>query len=393
MTQAVDVFDERVLVLTPTGSDGADAHELLTRAGLCCRVCNDLVDVCTEISRGAAAVIVAEEALSWSEIPAFANFLDDQPRWSDLQVFLLTSHTQLRPVSTGLIERLGRSMTVTLLERPFRTHTLLSMLALALRSRRRQYEVRDLLEELGRSNAELEQRVSERTAQLKSSIESLEAFGHSLAHDLRAPLRTIRSYMNVLEHDYRTALNGEGTEILARVSTAAARMDALINDLLTLARISKEEVPLLPVSAGRVLADALMTLDGEVKRTGAQVEVEPMQQMVRGNPVLLRQVLENFLTNAMKYTKKGEPPHLRILEQRSAELVRVMVKDYGIGIAPEHRQRIFDAFTRLHTNGYAGTGIGLAIAKAAAQRMGGTVGVSSDDSPGVCFWVELAATN
>jgi signal transduction histidine kinase len=393
MTQAVDVFDERVLILTPTGTDAVDARERLSAAGFCCRVCRDLVDACTEMRRGAAAVLIAEEALVRSEISAFSDCLAEQPGWSDLQVILLTSQNRLRAISTDLIESLGQTATVTLLERPFRSGTLVSMLHAALHSRRRQYEVRDLLEQLGRSNAELENRVSERTAQLRHSVQSLEMFGHTLAHDLRAPLRAIRSYLSVLEEDYGRALNGEGSQIIARVNTAAERMDTLINDLLTLSRISHEDVPMLPVSPGRIMADAVITLGEEIKRTAARVEQEPMDKMVLGNPVLLRQLFENYLTNALKYTKHGVPPHIRISEERLGDRVRVTVKDHGIGIPPEFRQRIFQAFTRLHTNGYTGTGVGLAIVKAAAQRMGGTVGVSSDDSPGVSFWVELAAAH
>lgn len=390
MEPVLDVFDERILILTPTGSDATDARDLLVRTGFCCRVCNDLVELCSEIGRGAAAVLVAEEALLRSEIPTLAACLADQPRWSDLQLFLLTGQTLLRAESTHLIESLGRAGTITLLERPFRTNTLLSMLEMALRARRRQYEVRDLLDELARTNGDLERRVTERTAQLSSSIRSLETFGHSLAHDLRAPLRAIRGYMNVLEQDYQGALNGEGTRIVHRVNAAACRMDALVNDLLTLSRIAKEDVPLLPVRAGRIMADALVTMEEEINRTGAVIDVQLMRQMVHANPVLLRQVFENLLSNALKYTAPGVPPQVIISEQARDSRLRVSIKDHGIGIPPEQRQRIFEPFTRLHSQGYAGTGIGLAIVQAAIHQMGGAVGVSSDDTPGVCFWIELA---
>jgi signal transduction histidine kinase len=301
----------------------------------------------------------------------------------------LTGRGHLTTHTNQLFELFADRGNITLLERPFRINTLLSILRTALRSRNRQYEVRALLEQVQRSNAELEQRVAERTAQLKSSVKSLESFCHSLAHDLRAPLRAIRSFMNVIEGDYGEKLDDEGRRLLHRVSAAGERMDTLINDLLTLSRVSQADVPLGVVDVSRITVQAVEDLREEIQNTRAEIKLEPLEGKVRANPVILRQVMENFLSNALKYTRKNEAPCVHVWSEKQNNRVRICVKDHGIGVAAPHQQRIFELFQRLHGTEYPGTGVGLAIARAGAERMLGQVGVISDNDSGSCFWIEL----
>jgi light-regulated signal transduction histidine kinase (bacteriophytochrome) len=205
----------------------------------------------------------------------------------------MTGRDHLTSDTNRLFELFEDCGNITLLERPFRINTLLSTLRMALRSRRRQYEVRDLLEEVQRSNSELERRVAERTAQLNSSVKSLESFCHSLAHDLRAPLRTIRSFINLLESDHGDRLDNEGRRILQRVSASGERMDTLINDLLTLSRVSQADVPLGVVDVARVTAQAVEDLREEIQKTSAEIKFEPLEGKVRANPVILRPAIRN----------------------------------------------------------------------------------------------------
>jgi signal transduction histidine kinase len=334
-------------------------------------------------------LLIAEESLSRNHLPDFVACVKGQPPWSDVPIILLTGRGHLTSDTNRLLELFEVRGNVTLLERPFRINTLLSILRMTLRSRQRQYEVRDLLEEVHRSNAELERRVAERTAQLNTSVKSLESFCHSLAHDLRAPLRAIRSFMNVFESDYGGRLDDEGRRVLRRVSAAGERMDTLINDLLTLSRVSQAEIPLVVVDVARVTAEAIDDLREEIQKTGAEIEARPLDGKVRANPIILRQVIENFLSNALKYTRKDEKPRVRIWSEMKDGCVRISVKDWGIGILPQYYDRIFQLFQRLHGAEYPGTGVGLAIAKVGAERMLGNVGVSSDDGSGSCFWIEL----
>lgn len=386
-----DALEERLLLLTPTGTDSTSAHEVLTRSGFLVTPCTDMAHACHEIYRGCAALLIAEESLGRDNISGLADRIRSQPPWSDLPIILLTGRSHLTQHTSELFELFQDRGNITLLERPFRINTLLSTLRMALRSRRRQYEVRGLLEQVQRANIELEGRVAERTAQLNSSVKSLESFCYSLSHDLRAPLRAIRSFMNVIEQDYGGRLDDEGRQLLSRVRVAGERMDALINDLLTLSRVTQSDVPLGPVDVPRVIALAVEDMRDEIEKTRAEVRLEPLEGKVRANPVILRQVLENFLSNAFKYTRKNEPPRIHIWSERQDNRIRISVKDHGIGVAPEHHSRIFDLFRRLHSSEYPGTGVGLAIAKAGAERMLGEIGVCSENGTGSCFWIELQA--
>jgi signal transduction histidine kinase len=387
----VDVLEERLLLLTPTGNDSADAYKVLTRAGFCVTECKSVAGLCGEIERGAGALLLAEEALARGELPHLVERIKSQSAWSDLPIILLTGRGQLTTDTNRLFEEFEGSGNITLLERPFRMNTLLSTVRMALRGRRRQYQVRELLEEVQYANAQLERRVAERTAQLNSSVKSLEAFCHSLSHDLRAPLRAIRGFMTVLESDYAAHLDEGGHKILQRVGAAAIRMDALINDLLALSRVSQGDVPLGVVNVGRVFGEAMNGLNEEVTRSGAEIKTEPLEEKVRANPVILRQVFENFLSNALKYTKRGQPPRLHVSSEKKEGRVRVSVTDEGIGISPQFHYRVFELFQRLHNSEYPGTGVGLAIAKVGAERMCGNVGVISELGEGSCFWIELEA--
>lgn len=389
--RASDVLEERLLLLAPTGSDSADASMVLRRAGFPVTVCRNLDEMCDESRRGAAALLIAEESLLRDQLPAFVGCMNAQAKWSDLPIILMTGHGQLTADSNRLFEMFGEHGNISLLERPFRRNTLLSTLRMALRARHRQYQVRDLLEDIQHANAELEQRVADRTAQLNSSVKSLETFCHSLAHDLRAPLRAIRSFMNVFEGEYGPKLGEDGHALLSRVKNAAARMDSLINDLLTLSRMSQAEMPLFAVSVERSVAEAMTDLRDDITRTEAEIKTESLQEKVRANPVILRQVFENFLSNSLKYVKKGERPRVHIWSERKDRRIRVLIRDEGIGIAPQYHYKVFEVFQRLHNSEYPGTGVGLAIAKVGAERMAGSVGVESEVGGGSCFWVELNA--
>lgn len=386
-----DRIEERLLLLAPTANDVQEAHSVLTRAGFAVRACRDLAAVCDELGRGAGAVIIAEEAIDPRDIATFVEQVKTQPPWSDVPIVVITGHGQLSRDTNRLFELFEQGANVSLLERPFRINTLLSLLRTALRSRRRQYEVRDLLEQVQEANAELEQRVAHRTAQLNSSVKSLESFCYSLSHDLRAPLRAIRTFTKVIENDYEEGLQEEVRGLLRRVSAAGERMDTLINDLLSLSIVSQSEVPLITVNVDRVTNDAVETLRSEITKTGARVEIPALQGKVHANPVILRQVIENFLSNALKYTKEGEPPFVRIHSEVNQDRIRILVEDRGIGIPHQYQERIFGLFQRLHGAAYPGTGVGLAIAKVGAQRMLGDVGVISENGAGSTFWVELPA--
>jgi PAS domain S-box-containing protein len=251
----------------------------------------------------------------------------------------------------------------------------------------------ELRQELERRAEELERRVEERTAELRSLNEELEAFAAAASHDLRAPLRAIVGFARALEEDHAQALGEGGREHLGRILRAAERMDVLITDVLAYSRMARAELALEPVPLERAVEEALDTLDAEIRRTGAHVEVARPLPRVMAHAATLARVLTNLLSNALTFTKPGTRPSVRIVATQANGWVRFSVSDEGIGIAPEHLERIFRPFERLHgAETYPGTGFGLAIVRRAVERMGGRCGAESELGRGSTFWLELPAS-
>lgn len=246
-------------------------------------------------------------------------------------------------------------------------------------------------EELRTYATDLEKRVADRTNELQESNHSLESFCYTIAHDLRAPLRSIQGFSTALCSDYAEQLGGEAEFFLQRIQGAAVRMDVLIRDLLAWGRLSHSNLILEPIPVDDVLQNALQQLGSEIEERRAEVKVDAPLGSVIASGVILEQILMNLLTNALKYVKPDESPRIRIWTEKVGEnRLRLLIEDNGIGIEPQHHQRIFQVFERLESaRDYTGTGIGLAIVSKAADRLGGRVGLTSDPKKGSCFWIDL----
>lgn len=239
-------------------------------------------------------------------------------------------------------------------------------------------------------NQELEVRVQRRTAALQESKEQMEAFSYTVAHDLRAPLRAMQGFAHALKDDYQDKLNPEAVEYLIRIMRSAERMDALIQDLLEYSRLSGSELTFRPVSVAEVVQNVLERRAEEIQRAGAEVMVNLEHGFVKAHPATLETAIENLVANALKFSRSGVPPVIKVRAIDQGEFVQISVQDNGIGIAQEHHSRIFRVFERLHgEQSFPGTGIGLAIVKKAVERMGGRVGLASAPNEGSLFWIEL----
>jgi signal transduction histidine kinase/CHASE3 domain sensor protein len=238
--------------------------------------------------------------------------------------------------------------------------------------------------------AELEQRVIDRTARLQTANEELEAFSYTVAHDLRAPLRGIEGYATALIEDYGEKLDAIAQDYTQQIMASIQRMNRLVQDLLAYSHLSREEMKLSPVSLTQVIAEAQAQLKSELKERHADITVVEPLPKVMGHPSTLVQVVVNLLSNAAKFAPVGIQPRIRIWAEEKNPWVRLWVEDNGIGIEPQYREQIFGVFERLHAREtYPGTGIGLAIVRKGAERLGGRAGVESTPGQGSQFWVEL----
>ncbi len=238
-------------------------------------------------------------------------------------------------------------------------------------------------------NSQLKQRVQE----LTDINSELEAFSYSISHDLRAPLRSMQGFADALLEEQGERLDDVGREYARRVVNSAKYMDALLNDLLDYSKLSRAELEREPVDLRKEMAELVDQLENDVRKKNAQIELELGSETVSAHPGTLRQILANLVCNALKFVHPERPPVVRIRSEPRNGAVRIWVEDNGIGIAPEHCDRIFRLFERLHTaQSYPGTGIGLALVRKGAERMSGCAGVDSELERGSRFWVELPAT-
>jgi signal transduction histidine kinase len=383
---------QRVLVLLPNSKDSERTVSGLSADNFQCVACSDLSSLCSEIKSGAGVALLTEEAILGDRDQCLLGALRDEPSWSNFPLIVLAQ-------SGRNAARLpaAQMLNVTLVERPMRFVTLRSVVDAALRHRRHQYQIRDTLLQLTRArqdlecaNQDLEQRVRDRTQKLQETVSELEAFSYSVSHDLRAPLRTMEGYACALVNDYGDKLDPKAKIFLSKISDAAARLDLLVQDVLAYSRVAKGEIHLQDVSLGRLMQDAVDAYP-QFRETGSITIQEPLPT-VHAHPAYLMQCISNLLGNALKFVRPGVRPVVWIHaeEELNTKTVKVWFEDNGIGIAPEHFEQIFQIFGRVHSSKqFEGTGIGLAIVRKAVERMGGSLGLTSELGKGSRFWLSL----
>ena len=233
----------------------------------------------------------------------------------------------------------------------------------------------------------LERVVLERTAQLREKVEELEAFSHSISHDMRQPLRAMQGYAQILLDDYSENLAEEPKLFLHQIKSAAERLDHLIKDVLTYSSATRGESKLCSIVLSKIVREVV---DNYPNLRGAIIEIDSSMGPVLGFEVALTQSISNLLANAVKFVPFGKAPRIKIWSESREGCIRLWIQDNGIGIAAKDQKRIFEIFSRVHSNEiYEGTGIGLSIVAKSVEKMGGRLGVESEPGKGSRFWIEL----
>ena len=234
-----------------------------------------------------------------------------------------------------------------------------------------------------------QERLEEFARRLQVSNQELQQFATVASHDLQEPLRKIQTFADRLQSKCGAALGDQGRDYLARMQNAATRMRKLINDLLSISRVTTTGQAFVPVDLVKATHEVVADLEGLIQQVGGRVEVGSMPS-IEADPLQIRQLVQNLIGNGLKFHRPGTPPVVTVSGHQVNHQVQIFVQDNGIGFAPTYRERIFELFQRLHgRDDYEGTGIGLAICRKIAERHGGTITANGSPGEGATFIVTL----
>ena len=378
MTHAAPANDYRVLILPPTRRDGEVTCEVLDRAGLACLVCNDPAALAREIRGGSGAVILTD-ALNADGASLILEALRDQPAWSDTPIILLSRASR----ENTLLPRLVAELTsITILDRPTSSRTLVSSLQAAVRGRRRQYQLRDHLSALEQAEDAL--RIADHRK---------DEFLAMLAHELRNPLAPIRTASELLARTLPPESRAHGAvNIVKRQVTHLTRM---VDDLLDVSRITQGRIQLQrqPLEVGDMLAQAVESVEPLIREKRHRINriAAPQPLYVDADSARLVQCVTNLLINAVKYTDSGG--NITTEVRLDAGCAVISVADDGIGISTDLLPRVFDLFVQSERSldrSEGGLGIGLSVVRRLVEMQDGSVTArSAGPGRGATFEIRL----
>jgi light-regulated signal transduction histidine kinase (bacteriophytochrome) len=243
--------------------------------------------------------------------------------------------------------------------------------------------------EVRRANADLERHVAERTRQLEAANRELEAFAYAVSHDLRAPLRSMSGFSQILQENAPPGLDEKSRHYLQRIHDASQRMSSLIDDLLNLSRIGRSELTARPISLSQIAAEAAAAIRERHPTREVQLEITPGME-VSADPRLLRIALDNLLSNAWKYTSRSPRARVWVGTQAGDSGPVYFVRDNGVGFDMKYADKLFVPFQRLHPEPeFPGSGIGLVTVQRIVARHGGRIWAEAQPDEGATFYFTM----
>jgi signal transduction histidine kinase len=375
-------------------------------------------DFCFAVKKGDAvllsrlneglSIVIANKKFDQLHLKWFGPSIDQSPSFNEV---LRTSIYVLIPliaiiglVMNSFLRRLVRSRTAMLqseIEGHKQTTNELITLKDELEKRvaERTDELNNQIEKLSRSQKamlymvedlnEMTEQLKDERMKLQMINKELESFSYSVSHDLRAPLRAIDGYSNILFEDYADTLDSEGIRLLSLLRENSQRMDKLITDLLALSRVTRSEMNLFRIDM-KTMADSIFhEIASELEKETVSFSIGELPDAF-ADPTLMRQVWANLISNALKYTKPKNKREIKVAGRSENGINFYEVKDNGVGFNPSYTHKIFETFQRLHrSDEFEGTGVGLSIVHRIVLRHGGTVGAEGREGEGAKVWFSL----
>lgn len=366
-------LSERVLVRTPTGDDASLIADILGQRGFEVVALDDLAGLGREWHEGAGVLLIASEALNDDDCcTSLRKLLDHQEPWSEMPVVLLGGSGEDEAPRVG--ELLGDRAQLLILERPLGVATFVSAIEGALRSRRRQYQVKRLLDELAESAVAVAQAHEE-------ADRAKDEFLATLAHELRSPMTAIRGWIQMLKMGDLDP--GEATEALSMIEASTKVQAHIIEDLMDVSRILVGKVMIEPavIELAPVVRHAVATFRPAAALQGIHLTATIPQEptLVFADETRLQQIGWNLMSNAIKFTPRGGSVHVSLAREGRNAVIRV--RDTGQGISPELLPHVFERYRQeegLGGRAHAGLGLGLAIVRHLVESHGGTIEARSE---------------